>query len=366
MKLNNINTYLLAALVIVTGIGLYFTLSTPQPAAPEPREITLTILGADCTDCFDLTQAVASFSKQPLLDITNQNLTIAESASLASKYNISKLPAVVITGNIANLTVPSFEMHNDALVFSQTPAPYYDIATQKVKGKVIVTQLVDANCKECVNMSTIVDQLEQAGVHITERKTISAHSDEGKQLIELYKIEKIPTLIFNSEAKEYSVITDVWKDVGTTEADGMMVLRYVSPPYLNATSGEVVGKVTLSIITDSSCKDCFNASMYELILGDAFSIPFTTIETHDVTSTRGKYFVNRYGITLVPAAVLSSDASIYQGIQGWNTIGTQEGDGSYVFRDINKLGPLLQQLGTTTYYKNLTSGQTVNITPETA
>ncbi len=366
MKLNNINTYLLALLVIVLGIGLYFTLSVPTPMTPETRQITLTLLGADCQGCFDLTQAVASFANQPTLAVTRQNLTIAESTSLAQKYNISKLPAVVITGNIANFTVPSFEAFDDALVFSQTPAPYYDIASKKVKGNVIVTELVDSNCKECVNMSAIVDQLEKAGVHITERKTLSAHSDEGKQLIELYKIEKIPTLLFTSDAMEYSVINDVWKDVGTTEADGTMVLRYVSPPYLNATSGEIVGKVTLSIITDGTCKDCFNASMYELILGDAFSIPFTTIETHDVTSTRGKYFVNRYNIELVPAAILSADASLYQGIQGWNLVGTQEGDGSYVFRDINKLGPLLQQLGTTTYYKNLTSGQTVNITPETA
>lgn len=365
MKLNNINTYLLGLLVIVTAIGLFFTLSVPKPATPETREITLTILGADCADCFDLTQAVESFTKQPLLDITRQNLTIAESASLASKYNISKLPAVVITGNIANFTVPSFETFNDALVFSQTPAPYYDIASKKVKGNVIVTQLIDANCKECVNMSVIIDQLEQAGVHFTERKTLSAHSDEGKQLIELYKIEKIPTLLFTADATEYSVINDVWKDVGTTEADGTMVLRYVSPPYLNVTSGDIVGKVTLSIITDNTCKDCFNASTYELILGDAFSIPFATVETHDVTSTRGKYFVNRYHIDAVPAAVLSADASLYQGMQGWNLVGTQEGDGSYVFRDINKLGPLLQQLGTTTYYKNLTSGQVVNITIET-
>ncbi|MEM3154570.1 MAG: hypothetical protein QW165_03345 [Candidatus Woesearchaeota archaeon] len=362
--LNNINTYLIIALVIVVSIGLYFTLSVPGPKeAPKPippREVTVTILQG-CDGCFNISAALNFLQQQKNLNVTSvKELGLEEAKTEASKYGITRLPAVVITGNTANLTIQNFAAKEGALVFDQSPPPYYDVATSAVKGHVTVVIIEDKTCANCFSMDQVVSQLKQSGIVLTSETKIDAKSAEGKQLISQYKIEKIPTLIFNKEALEYDIVKQVWNQVGTEESDGKLVLRFISPPYINVSAGKVEGLVDITLITDRSCADCFNASALQDLFAQSFNMAFRKSTIIDVASTSGKTYVKKYSIELVPTVVLSKDATAYPNLpQAWTQVGTIEKDGSFVFRNIGLLQDFFTQTGASFAYKNLTSGETL-------
>ncbi len=372
-KLNNLNTYLIIALVIIVAVGLYFTLSVPvtkkEAAMPvPPRELQLTVLGTDCKDCFNITTAVDFIKQQPNINVTElKEMTMEDAKDLVSKYNISRLPALIIMGNTTNLTIPNFNEKEGALVFDQVPAPYYDIAEERIRGKVTVVTLEDASCKECFNISLIVEQLKQAGIMVVSEQTIDATGVEGKGLIQKYNIEKIPSLIFNKEALEYAVVQQVWEQVGTEESDGKLVLRFVNPPYINASTGKTEGLVTMTMLSDEGCTECFNASVYKELFTQSFNMYVEKEETLDSASTKGKFLVKKYNITAVPTVVLSKDAGMYPSLaQAWGQVGSAEKDGTFVFRNVALLKGYFEQQGTPFAYKDLSTGEVLNGTTETA
>jgi len=363
-ELNNLNTYLIIALVIVVGIGLYFTLSVPitkKEAAIliPPREIQLTILGKDCEDCFDITSAVDFLKQQPNINVTSTvEKTMEEAAELTGKYGITRLPALLVTGNITNLTIPNFNQKEDALTFDQAPPPYYDVAEKRIKGKVTALTISAASCTNCFNISQIVDQLKSAGIIISSEQTVDSTSAEGKELIGKYKIEKVPTIIFNKEALEYDVVSQVWSQVGTEESDGKLVLRFVNPPYVNTSTGKTDGLVTMTMLYDKNCTECFNASVFKELFTQSFSMQVEKEEMLDIESNKGKYLISKYNITAVPTVVLSKEAGAYPNLaQAWESVGIAEKDGTFTFRNVALLKSYFDQQGQSFAYKNLSTGE---------
>jgi len=364
-KLTNVNTYLIIALVIVVAVGLYFTLSVPVPKkeAPKiipPKEIAITILQG-CDECSNISSAVEAFKQQKTLNVTKvEEISLEDAKALAKEYNISRLPAIIVKGDIANLSVKSLVQKGDALVFEQAPPPYYDLAENRVKGKVTLTVLSDKTCKDCFDLSKIVSQLKEAQIKIVSETAVDAKSDEGKALVAKYKIEKLPTLVFNKEALEYDVIKQVWDQVGSKESDGSLVLRFVNPPYLNVSTGKTEGLVGLTYLVDKTCDTCYNASVLKGLFEQSFSISFNKEETVDVSSTKGKTLVKKYNIELVPTVVMSKEAGAYPGlVENWAQVGTQE-EGAFVFTKVPVLKGYFDQSGGTLVYKNLTSGEVVS------
>lgn len=360
-KLSNINTYLIIALVIVVGIGLYFTLSVPVKEAPKaipPREVMVTILQG-CDDCFNISVATDFLKQQKNINITStKELSLEEAKAEAGKYGITKLPAAIVTGDIENLTIQNFDKKDNALVFNKAPPPYYDVSAGAVKGQITVTIIEDKTCTNCFDMSQVMDQLKSAGIKITSETRVDAKSAEGKQLISKYKIEKVPTLIFNNDALEYDVVKQVWDQVGSKESDGSLVLRLVSPPYVNVSNGKVEGLVEMTILTDNSCKECYNASVLKDLFSQSFNMEFKKAETADISSTKGKTLLKKYSIELVPTVILSKDANVYPNFpQAWGQVGSQEKDSAYVFRNIPLLKDYFAESGGSFAYKNITSGQ---------
>ena len=111
------------------------------------------------------------------------------------------------------------------------------------------------------------------------------------------------------------------------------------------------------LIVDTSCKECFNASVYPEVFEQALSLKIKNVKTVDTNSTSGKTLVSKYNIEMVPTIILSKDASLYPVMeQVWPQLGTQEKDGSYVLRNVGLLGSALQQKIS---YKNLSSGEVI-------
>lgn len=340
-------------IVLAAGTWLIYGIQPAKQA--EAAEINLVIVGADCADCYDIQPALQLLQ----VDYTIKeikNVTMDKADEYITKYGLTRLPAIIFTGDTSALELPELEEKNGAKIFTKIPAPYYDVNKKGIIGYVTITRLMDSACADCFNISLIEDQMTTAGIIIKNRETIEASSEKGKQLIEKYNIENIPTLLFNEELLAYEQIQQVWNDFGTKEQDGTLVLRKLNPPYKNLKTGKLEGAVTMTYIVDKTCTNCFSTEAYNKLLKDSFSLYVKEEKTIDASTTEGKNLIKKYNITMIPTVILSQDASAYPTLPtAWAQVGTSEEDGTYVFREIGQLESYLKSIGQELVYKNVTA-----------
>lgn len=348
-----------AILLLFSGLYTVFQLNkvkTAEPPAPLPEIDIYKILPVNCDDCFNIEVAekfVKDSGKAKVLSSKALKSSEDDAKEFIKKYNLSRLPAMVITGEASRLTIEPFVQRGDALVFDQTPPPYFDVASAKVKGKVSVTIVSDKSCEKCTDMQKIAGQLKQAGVAATT-KLVDSSSKDGKDLIQKYKIKKLPVMLLSKDALEYQIISGVWDNVGTKESDGTLVLRQVSPPYEDVDSGKIKGLVSLTFVTDKSCAKCYNVSLHKALLQSNFGMAFADENYVDVSSRDGAKLLAKYKISAVPTAIISPEAKEYPNFkQAWKNVGETAGDGSFVFKKLE----LLQGMT----YKDLKNKTTVTV-----
>jgi hypothetical protein len=171
-------------------------------------------------------------------------------------------------------------------------------------------------------------------VAIKEVKKVGITSTEGKALVKKYNISVVPTLIFDSEASLYPTISGVWKNVGTVEKDGSLVMRMVNPPFYSIPEERMKGLVTLTTITDKSCTECYNASINKLIL-QQMGVQLEKEKTLDVLMPEAQGLITKYKITKVPTIVVTGDVSSYASlVKAWKDVGSVESNGAYVLRKV--------------------------------
>ncbi len=318
--------------------GVFSEKSTPV----ETPKIELAIITANsCEKCFDIT-TISSKLESLGVEIKDQ-VTIdyqnASAQAFLKKYNVAHVPALLIKGDVAKseklktlLAEIATEQEGTYILPSPMP-PYIDVATGKMRGEVGVVLLEKENCAQCTDLTTLVDLLKQQ-VSITGVKKVTISSVEGKALVAKYNISVVPTLIFDSEASLYPTISGVWKNVGTVEKDGSLVMRVINPPFYSIPEGKMKGLVTLTTIEDKSCKECYNASINKLILRQ-MGVQLEKEKTLDVLVPEAQGLIAKYKITKVPTIMLTGDMGSYAPlVKAWVDVGTVEADGSYVLRKV--------------------------------
>lgn len=354
-KQNNTTVLLAITFIAVLAIGTYLTFGINLGKSSEPAEITLTIVGADCEDCFDITPAIQVLQTEYTFTEI-KNVTMKDSDALVKKYELARLPAFVFTGDIEAINLPNLVKKEDAMVFTETPAPYYDVAKKGIVGYVTITRLIDSSCTGCFNITMIEDQMTSAGIIVKSRETAEVNSEKGKQLIAKYNITEVPTLLFNKELLAYEQIQQVWADFGSEESDGTLVLRTLNPPYKNVKTGKISGLVNLQYIVDKTCPECFSPSNYYQLFKESFSLTVKDEKIIDASTTEGKNLIKKYNITKLPTVILSQEAAVYPSLKtAWAQVGSEESDGMFVFRNVDMLDSYLSSKNKTLVYKNITA-----------
>lgn len=325
--------------------------------AARPASIQIaTITDNNCPDCFSLAPALASLKQGNVNATSEKNFDASsnEAKELISKNGLEFIPAVVVTGEINKTEHAGFVIKNGVLLLGKPTPPYYDLARKKIIGKVALTIINDSACSKCSKLAPIVLQLKAAGVSISSEKTIDSSSEEAKALIEKYKIEKLPSLMLSEDASSYEIMKQAWLQMGTVEKDGVHVMRSVNPPYVEVATGKIKGLVALTVLNDSSCRECYDATRHVQILQNGYGVVLESQKTVDISSAEGKELVKKYSITGVPT-IIYYGAEPYESLkQPWLTVGSIEKDGAYIFRDFtNWQGNA---------YKDLTTGK-VNPNP---
>ncbi len=207
-------------------------------------------------------------------------------------------------------------------------------------AQITLTLITDSNKTGLIQLASFVQQLEQLpGIKITSTKKLEIGSEEAKQLIKKYNLERIPSILLRGRTKEAAVLTQNWSKLGTVETDGAMVLRNVPPIYLETSTGNLRGETKATFVSVPDKNGVFDAEeVYVQILQNAFGVNPVEKETISYSSPEGKAILSKYKLEKIPAVILSGDLNAYNGfLQVWLQGGTVESDDNYVFRSLEAI-----------------------------
>ena len=193
------------------------------------------------------------------------------------------------------------------------------------------------SCKECSAPESFLSEFEKQGFVVASKRSVDAESKEGQKLVAEYSVKKLPTVLLRKPSEQAQVFL---KSFGETASDGTFILTDVVPPYKDVASNAVKGRFGIILITDKTCKECYDVSLHKTPLARLGMTP-TDEKTVDIADSEGKQLVEKYKIETVSTLLLQGDLSEYQSLtQVWGQVGTVESDGTYVFRSgQDNMGP---------------------------
>ncbi len=365
--INYLYIFLAIALVLsVVNIGIlqsrFYKVREAQAVIKElmkPANIEVIKILTDCNDCFDIEKAFSRIKGQNVNVIKEESLQSdsEEAKELIDKFNIQKLPTLIISGEInktegLNRFFTSVgKLGKDKLIYTALTAPYYDVLAAKVVGRVKVINIVDSLCADCTKLE-MTDALKQSGVIVSEEKNIEFSSKEGQELIRKHGIKQIPAVLVSDDVDNYGEVKNALEQTNVEKKDGFYAVQSVVPPYISLTQNRLVGVITLVLLKDKSCGECYDVGVNKAILQRFGVVPkLENIYEVDVSSKEGQGYIKIYNINKIPIILISPDAKYYQSLANvWNNVGSIEKDGWFVMRKPEGLG----------IYKDLDKNEVVN------
>ena len=346
MKAKKIIWILSSLLAIFVLINLYTTLSMmsiAQELQTETAELTrpakidmITIIDPTCTDCFDILTVVEGI-KSANIELTSEDTLeysneIAQ--SLIEKYAIEKIPTVIVTGEIEKegSEIANLEKKDDALIFTNLNPVYLETSTGDYRGRIEIKNIVNEDCEECYDMNSFITAVSSL-ISISTEETISL--DDASELLTEYNLTEVPAVIFSGDLDLYPEIVTKLEALGTYVGKDLVLTAKLNPPYWDLTEEEIKGLVSVTYLTDDSCKDCYNVNIHKTVLIN-YGIFIADETTLDISSNGGQKLLKDYSITKVPTIIVSKELADYSTItKVWEQVGTVEEDGSYIFRELD-------------------------------
>jgi hypothetical protein len=254
-----------AAIVVIVILGLIFSSSIKEllPSfgksdSDGARLKLIVVTKKDCTDCFDTSLFVDTLKQLGDVEIASEKTVYIDDRTgkkLVEQYKIEKVPTVLITGDLDKVNQQYQQLSGDTrelwsflgevidktFVWRQVVPPYIEVSTGELKGKVSIIYLSDSSCSQCYEVSLHGNALKNLGVDVNNATTVDVGSDEGKDLIDRYAIELVPTVIIQGEVDQYQSIAQLWTTYGKVTDDGSYIFTKVDEmgTYRNLTTGEV-------------------------------------------------------------------------------------------------------------------------------
>lgn len=300
----------------------------------RPADLKAYILDPNCQDCFDIYSEIDAF-KTENVNITQEyvmKVDSKEAQDMISKYDIKRLPALVLKGETDKENFTGFKKSKDALVYTGVTPPFIDANSMKERGVVDIFFIKDNACTICPDLSGIPTGLENLGIK-TKLQTLDFASSEGKALVAKEGLQKVPVVLISKEASLYSE----WQKVQTKENTDYFLMDSQGP-YVNTSNGKLRGSVKVVFLNDTECLDCYDVFVHKKILPN-FAVSEYNESVVSTQSEEGKTLIKKYNITKVPTILISGDIEVYPALtQVWQSVGTVESDGTYVFREISAMG----------------------------
>ncbi len=328
-----------------------------------PRLELIKIVSASCKDCFDINAAIEGLKKAHVNITSERTLdsSSAEAKLLIKKYDIEKMPTVIVLGAVNKSSVVNLwnqnwhvEMANGTQVSSVYVAvnpPYVDVSGN-IKGLVSLTHIVDESCANCASLAQLINVFKQYSVKFTSEETIDYTTSNAQALISKFGVQKIPAMVISNDIIEYSALAQIWPLLNATEKQGFYALHTTVPPYRDLTTNKIEGLASVIYLKDGTCPDCYDVQINNQLLKRNFAVVLANETTVDISSAYGQLLIKQYNLTKVPIILVSPDASAYERfVQAWEQVGDIASDDWYVMRKPEVLGT----------YKDLSTGQVIKL-----
>ncbi|MEK6953494.1 MAG: hypothetical protein AABX01_00680 [Candidatus Micrarchaeota archaeon] len=334
------------------------TTITPTPSVSAPKIDIIMLTAPECTDCFDI-EAIPYVLQQNGAQVTQKKViyTSDEGKALIGKFNVTKLPTAIVSGEISK--IPEFEglllkageKIDGKFVLKDIAPPYLDLELGKIIGKIKYATIYDQFCFECrkasvpiqssaVNFSLLAETLKEVfSIGIAEDIEYEANTTMARELIQKYKLEKLPAIIMSDDILAYPALEAIFANISTIESDGSYVLRKLNPPYLNLSTGKAGGLVSFVYIkAGASCEpECYDYTVHTTALNN-LGVMATSSYYYDYDSSPGRNYTKMYNITKVPTVLISPEVKLYPAFMSvYKQIGDFEKDGWFVFRNFKVL-----------------------------
>ncbi len=353
--LRNIHLILTIVIVFLAFVNLWLgwdvkttiaekTMALREAAAPAKIEMAV-LTAQSCRDCEEYSAVIQAIQNAGVnvTAIIHEEYPSTRGNVLAEKYQISRVPALIVKGEVQKSAAVQAALEgativNGAHVLTPLQPPFLDAASGKVRPKTMMVALFKENCLDCYDLAPVIGQL-RAQLKLDAPRQISIDSPEGKELVKKYDIRLVPTLVFDKEASLYPTLAQVWENVGTVEEDGHYVMRNVNPPYYNVSAQNVQGLLTLTVVKDRTCATCYNTLEYNKPILRRLGLTFKEERQLEVGEPEGRNLITTYNITALPTIILTGDLNAYPFLKGvWPSVGSIEDDGAYVFRKVDLFG----------------------------
>ncbi len=330
-----------AALVLLV-FSLYSLLSAPGEKNEDsdeglPRIRIVQIKNLSCSECNDLGALIVSLTRSPSRvenEVVEHNSS--KGAGLVAKYGITKLPSMVVTGDVGGVvslisawnTLGTREA-DGALVLRNPPPPFFDLSQGRIVGLIELIQLIDSSCVQCSYVLSKRD-FEANGVVMGKAREVEFNSREGIELVVKYNVTKVPVFLLSPDISLYPKILPYLRGIGSFEGDGWFVQRRVNPVYRDLREGRLRGLFSMLYVYDKRCAECPGPGSAEDFLKNNFGMKPAGVELIEADEERGMETVSAFNLSLLPAFVLSGDLEPYEIF--WNALPFVgfEGNGSVV------------------------------------
>lgn len=189
-----------------------------------------------------------------------------------------------------------------------------------------------SDCKDCFDVDRAIEDFKKEKINLTSEQTLDFASIEAKKIIKENEVKKLPTFILKGQVSK-KIIEEYIKREGKIVNDNF-VYEKVTPIYVDTLENKQRGRVGVTYLRDSLCKDCVDIKRNI----EAFKrggLKIVKEEELDSESSQGSNFMAKYSIKRLPAYVLSGDLDVYPDFRkSVERLGSFLEDGTYVFREV--------------------------------
>ncbi|MCK5413611.1 MAG: hypothetical protein KAI57_04540 [Candidatus Pacebacteria bacterium] len=221
--------------------------------------------------------------------------------------NINYIVIIILFSALAlNLLASSFNFFKANGIAAEI---VQNIEEEKRPANLQITIIKDSSCSDCFSVNAIIEKIKSDNVNIEAEDAFERTDARAQELIEKYAIEKLPAFIIIGEINKNSSLAEAWGKIGEI-IDGAIVFKSPAAPYVQASSGEIRGKVKLTIIVDESCTNCVDVMRYKG-LSKQMGMDVEEEITVEYNSVEGKRIVRENNIKLIPTIVIEGDIQAY-------------------------------------------------------
>lgn len=241
--------------VIDNNTAIFTNIKPPYLDLKENKVVgrvsIINLVDSSCEKCSSLFNIPISLS-QLGVSITSEKTYEYNSdmgQELIELNEVKRIPAVLISEDIDYyteikeqlLSVGAIKRNNYYALHAQSP-PYRNLTDNEIIGLVDLILVKDESCTSCYDVNVNKGVLERFGIVVNKERFVDINSVEGKELIDKYKITKVPIIILSSEASVYDTFSKAWEQVGSVEEDGWYIMRLpdIIGTYKDLTTNQVV------------------------------------------------------------------------------------------------------------------------------